>query len=476
MAELARGHRLTVPMLPLHYKRGLASQTFRQKPAQHPTSHGRTMRRGQEAAFFKREATRHGNPLVSGLIPVLQAIGCMHVARAARVFSERRRRQRTWLRVSSSNLLTSTGEVLQTGGSESRPLGKSEAKFCSSRGFDPEEWQKHASPTRYIREISGLFFGSITTRVIPVVLAFTVWAAMVEQYSVLQPTFTWLPALAVPLTPFELTAPLLGLLLVFRTDKSYDRHKEGNEAVWALTARLTDLVRGVLTNTSDGDARSPRDAQHICRIITDYHTWLLTCYLLQESDASNTQDTRKGQGKSAGFRKKAALNRQLCREDEDAFLAPSHVQLLLSQELNRLPRLNEQQRQGLDAIQWEVTGEVTRCERLLRSPIPLGYTRSTVRFLWLWLALLPCALTQKFQELQQNDLLSIELPIVIFFISLCFLSLEDVAVQIEEPFAVSRLRLSRMARWFEREVEEVLEISRARYEHLRVPGPASQID
>merc|ERR1712086_800547 len=191
---------------------------------------------------------------------------------------------------------------------------------------------------RYVRELSGLFFGTTTFRVAPVVGGLTFWAFLSVQYHDLQMEFRSLPALAVPLTPFELTAPLIGLLLVFRTDKSYDRHKEGNEALWVLSARLGDLIRGVLTNTDDEDARSPEDVRDLCSLIRDYHTWLLTSHLLQESVIANRQ-LYGGPAKSVGHRKLVALNKRLRRED-DAFLSPPHVQLCISQELNRIPRLN----------------------------------------------------------------------------------------------------------------------------------------
>eukprot|EP00929_Paragymnodinium_shiwhaense_P039221 TRINITY_DN20629_c0_g1_i1.p1 TRINITY_DN20629_c0_g1~~TRINITY_DN20629_c0_g1_i1.p1 ORF type:complete len:466 (-),score=35.17 TRINITY_DN20629_c0_g1_i1:33-1430(-) len=434
--------------------------------------HHHSLRGTVSARRFVKTAWRGSdtNRFVSGRVFFLLPTACClpFAALAARRSGQRRHgrtlllaSKKTWL----SPFFSGEGEVLQSGGSETRPLGKAEAKFCASRGFDPEEWQKHASPTRYIRELSGLFSGTTTTRVIAVVGAFTLWAFLTELYFLLQDNFQMLPDVAIPLTPFELTAPLIGLLLVFRTDKSYDRHKEGNEALWVLSAKLTDLLRGILSNTDDEDARSLEDVKDLCSLIADYHTWLLTSHLLQDAVESNRQKYG-GPAKSVGHRKAAALNRRLCRADS-AFLVPSHVQLAISQEINKIPRLNEQQRQGLDAILWEVTELVTKCERLLRSPIPLGYTRSTIRFLWLWLALLPFALIPTFQEFRSTNLVIIEVPIVIFFVSLVFLSLEDVAVQIEEPFAVKRVQLSRLARWFEQETKELMEISEARYGKLK---------
>ena len=48
----------------------------------------------------------------------------------------------------------------------------------------------------------------------------------------------------------------------------------------------------------------------------------------------------------------------------------------------RLPSLTDQERVGLEDELGDVASNLGQCERLLRQPIPLGYERSTIRFLW----------------------------------------------------------------------------------------------
>ena len=43
--------------------------------------------------------------------------------------------------------------------------------------------------------------------------------------------------------PFELTAPVLGLLLVFRTDTANGRFDQGTSAVWEITSSLRSVIR-----------------------------------------------------------------------------------------------------------------------------------------------------------------------------------------------------------------------------------------
>ena len=64
----------------------------------------------------------------------------------------------------------------------------------------------------------------------------------------------------------------------------------------------------------------------------------------------------------------------------------------------RLPSLTDQELVGIDEELGKVDLALGRCEKLLRAPIPLGYTRYSVRFLFLWLTLLPFALSSTFQE------------------------------------------------------------------------------
>jgi len=71
------------------------------------------------------------------------------------------------------------------------------------------------------------------------------------------------------------------------------------------------------------------------------------------------------------------------------------------------------------------------CENIFATPIPLGYTKHTARFLLLWLLLLPLALESQlgFGVVFAQQLLAIGL-----------LGVEDVGIQIEEPFAVLPLK------------------------------------
>ncbi|EOD06418.1 hypothetical protein EMIHUDRAFT_219324 [Emiliania huxleyi CCMP1516] len=116
-----------------------------------------------------------------------------------------------------------------------------------------------------------------------------------------------------------------------------------------------------------------------------FHGWLMTAYLRGEP----------------GSAKQAALLRAIYSGD----LTPSAALTSLSYGLmTRLPSLEDapplvlevNERIALEAQLSVLTSDIASCEKLLRTPIPLGYTRYSVRFLWIWLTLLPFALTNTF--------------------------------------------------------------------------------
>ena len=82
-----------------------------------------------------------------------------------------------------------------------------------------------------------------------------------------------------------------------------------------------------------------------------------------------------------------------------------------------------------------------------------------MRFLWVWITLLPFALSRTFADFSigtwWEDKPLAELPVLLVamvFISFIFLSIEDIAVQIEEPFAILPLEVQH--KWLLRDAEQ----------------------
>lgn len=125
--------------------------------------------------------------------------------------------------------------------------------------FDYERWAVHRSTDRYGRLVPGLLFGKTTQRIAPVVAAVALFSTAVFSYNNVFLTasqgismYSQYPELQLPLTPFELTAPVLGLLLVFRTDTAYGRFDEGAQLAWEITASMRSLMRRLVAYPQAG--------------------------------------------------------------------------------------------------------------------------------------------------------------------------------------------------------------------------------
>ena len=193
--------------------------------------------------------------------------------------------------------------------------------------------------------------------------------------------------------PFELTAPVLGLLLVFRTDTANGRFDQGTSAVWEITSSLRSVIRKLVAWTGK---ETCTDAERSAALeLIDgsllLHGWIMGSYLRGKAlkAAQEAQLFRFALGSSyrggmtAG---EAAMT---------PYLAITALSLGVSR---RLTSLTDQETVSIDEEFSKMTEALGKCEKLLRAPIPLGYTRYSVRFLWLWLSLLPFALAGTFAE------------------------------------------------------------------------------
>ncbi|KOO23569.1 hypothetical protein Ctob_009805 [Chrysochromulina tobinii] len=440
-----------------------------------------------------------------------------------------------------------------------------EASQSFGQSFDFDRWDKHKSETRYGRLLLGVIYGSTTRRILPVVAALVIFSFIVDIYNVqaslADPRVPFVfPELQLPITPFELTAPVLGLLLVFRTDSAYERFNLGSDVAWEITSSCRSALRRMSSWTSQADAEAALD---LMKATTMLHGWIMSSYLragarrgevdvpvqnggeqavgwvmdftgedvdftgedvgegaivgapsswgtmapsrqpltsavssaaeelvvvdtfgsaqdsatrpAQDGGFGPAQDSAFGSAQDGAFGPAQAeellrtalgvrsadeasggeeLSRLARQPRLTPYLAISAISLGMSQ---RLPSLTDQERIAVDDELDRITCSLAKCEKLLRTPIPLGYTRYSVRFLWVWLSLLPFALVRTFNDFGANtwweDKPQPVLTVAMLFIGFVFLSIEDIAVQIEEPFAI--LPLETHQRWLLRDAEQV---------------------
>ncbi|KAJ0628820.1 putative bestrophin/UPF0187 [Helianthus annuus] len=99
--------------------------------------------------------------------------------------------------------------------------------------YKHSDWIRHRSSVRHLRHLLSSLNSRVILSLVPPVIAFTSVAAVVASYNT---AVVWhllpevFPVLRASSLPYQLTAPALALLLVFRTEASYSRFEEGRKA------------------------------------------------------------------------------------------------------------------------------------------------------------------------------------------------------------------------------------------------------
>ncbi|KAI7839791.1 hypothetical protein COHA_006590 [Chlorella ohadii] len=296
--------------------------------------------------------------------------------------------------------------------------------------FDFERWQKHRSSARYLRHMAGMFSSSVIQGLAaPLAYVVAVSIGVAAYYTAAAKGAVPLyPALKVMASaPFSLTSFALSLLLVFRTNSSYGRWDEARKMWGQVVNRSRDIARQALAYIPAAQAHL-QDV--ICRWTIAY-TRALMCHLRQGEDLE------------------AELAGTLTPAELSALMAAKHRPNFCTQVLSAAVR--EAQLPGAGPTSREPTAAVPAgaayrmdenitvfvevsggCERILRTPIPLGYTRHTSRFLMLWLTMLPFSLWES------CGLAMIPVAALVAFL---LLGVEEIGVQIEEPFSILPLEV-----------------------------------
>lgn len=286
--------------------------------------------------------------------------------------------------------------------------------------YNHEDWVHHRSSLRHVRHFMSSLSSRVVLSLIPPVVAFTSVAAVVATYNSAVSTWHLLPDFfpilrASPL-PYQLTAPALALLLVFRTEASYSRFEEGRKAWTKVIAGTSEFARQVVASVVD---RSDNDTNTaIKNALMQYimaFPVALKCHVIYGSDFVKD------------------LQHLLDEDDLAVILGAPHrprcIIEFISQSLQLL-HLEESKRSVLESKLSCLHEGIGVCEQLMGIPIPLSYTRLTSRFLVLWHLTLPIILW--------DDCNWIVVPAT-FISAASLFCIEEVGVLIEEPFPMLAL-------------------------------------
>ena len=294
-----------------------------------------------------------------------------------------------------------------------------------SQLFDQDRWERHRRVNRYFRHITPASFMSSTVmlRILAPCSALTAVAAAACAYNLAAAPALRLPSLALNMAPLQLLAPIIGLLLVFRTNGSYARFTEGRQLWGSAVRQARDLARLASTHL----APSPRR-----KLLLGYlhcYLWLLKAHLRSGRTRAKADDPtayRDDPGPEVARALPAPLAARLLAAPNRPFVALVALSSLLAS-LEAAGGVPDWVAQRFEATLVEMGSVTGGCERLLSTPMPLSYTRFTGRALMLWLFGLPLGLW---------PLLGWATVPATFFISYVVIGIDEIGVEIEEPFCI----------------------------------------
>ncbi|HXG11582.1 MAG TPA: bestrophin family ion channel [Gemmataceae bacterium] len=258
--------------------------------------------------------------------------------------------------------------------------------------YDPHRWWQH------FFDIKGSMVREIFYRVLFCVL----WSAVVVAFH------QWVHPVAIPQHGHTLVGFALGLLLVFRTQSSYDRFWEGRKQWGAIVNETRNLARLASVLLADAPA--------------------LLARLLQWTVAFPYAVMHQLRG-SRGL---GPIADCLPTDEAQATLGAEHPPLAVARRISE--QIAEARHRGLISDYTQMTLDqnvqllvdyMGACERIHKTPLPFAYVVHLRRALILYCYSLPFALLRDFGW---------ETVAVTFVIAYILFGIEEIGVEIEDPF------------------------------------------
>ena len=299
--------------------------------------------------------------------------------------------------------------------------------------YTSEDWKKHRLSNRYFSTLLKMPRSLILRGISRQVLGVSLWSLVVVVYNVMvengiidsitRPYLGFqLPKLSFPSLPISLISPSLGLMLMFRTNAAYDRWIKAR-LMWAsIYSKSIDIIRAGTLWIDNSDLQAS-----LVRYVTAYSRSIR--WYLNYSGNEKENDI------------------ELVREDLRNVLNPAELDDLLTSNnriqhiLLKLSELVVHAKQAtplhvhMEKLVCDLNDLVNSCEMIFSSPIPLIYTRHSLRFLLLWLLAVPMALYHDMRPLPRMNMMFV-IPSITFIVSTLLFGIEELGVQIEEPFSM----------------------------------------
>ncbi len=253
---------------------------------------------------------------------------------------------------------------------------------------------------------------------------------------------TWLyerEGTKVPPIAHTMIGVALGLLLVFRTNASYDRYWEGRKLLGAMVNRCRDLVRQAATFVRERDAATVAALEDIRRYVVVFY-------------ATSMQGLR-------GERDLGALGGLLTDRDREAIephqgRAPVVATMISSRvvQLHREGKLGDTMLLALDGNVTALLDNLGGCERIVKTPVPFAYAHHIKTFVLLFCFTVPFAMV---------DALRWYTPVAAGVLGFALFGIDEIGVEIEDPFGydANDLPIDRIQATIDQSTREILDES-----------------
>ena len=194
-----------------------------------------------------------------------------------------------------------------------RPYGEESRRYRRTV-YRHADWIKHRSETRLLRNLKGTFTSGVVRSLLSEVFAVLAVTALILFWNIGQP-YIGQPTpdnlLVLPGLPFTLSAPALGLLLVFRTNASYARWNEARQAWGRIVSHCRNIMRQstLWIDTDDPTAQAALDELRQCVYAFPRSLWAHLS--APEKEPRFEQDIRAAMGEAAASDLLAAPHRPL---------------------------------------------------------------------------------------------------------------------------------------------------------------------
>jgi putative membrane protein len=259
--------------------------------------------------------------------------------------------------------------------------------------------------------------GSVTPRVMPLVLAFGLIAGLTCLIS-------WLiekplqMRLALAVAPFEFAGAALAVLLVLRTNAGYDRWWEARKLWGGIVNQSRNLVVSAI---SYGPSNSEWREALVRWAATFPHV---------------ARHSLRGEGPAIEVSR--LVGAQASQQVASSPHMPSFVAWKLATLLQEACDRGEMDRFAFMQIDREralLIDHIGGCERILKSPLPRVYSIKIRRFIVLFVLTLPLALIHRLNGEWGNWLV----PFITMLVAYPLLSLDQIGIELQNPFSKATL-------------------------------------